>query len=433
MVLRSTVMNNGFGTVTLIGSGEFGEGMGRTYRAVLARAPSNPTAVFLDTPAGFELNADAIAERAVQYFAQHLNVTLEHAGFKNRNTATASELEAALHLLRRADLIFAGPGSPSYAIHHLRGTPIWEAVLDRYEHGAHLIFASAAAIAISASALPVYEIYKVGADPHWIEGLDLMARQGLKLAVVPHWNNAEGGTYDTRYCFMGESRFQQLESQLPADTVVLGIDEHTACLLDLSREQFRVMGAGNVTVRCNGSERVHPSGTDLPTTTLLPAESKPTFPRSTPRPQTLPREGVRALAELFEEVNAAPDLPTRRKLLEQVHLKLHALAGQPSADETTRYLVYLAHALDETDDPEHKRVLIERAHEAMHEMDSSGTGDGHTGTEEEIGPYIELLIAVRRQLREQKQYELADFIRQELAELKTELQDTDSGTSWRKM
>ena len=47
------------------------------------------------------------------------------------------------------------------------------------------IMASAAAIAASAYALPVYEIYKVGEDPHWKPGLDFFSLYGLSLVLVP--------------------------------------------------------------------------------------------------------------------------------------------------------------------------------------------------------------------------------------------------------
>jgi hypothetical protein len=67
-----------------------------------------------------------------------------------------------------------------------------------------LAFASAASIAVGRYALPVYEIYKVGADLHWVDGLDLFRVFGWELAIVPHWNNREGGDdLDTSRCFMG--------------------------------------------------------------------------------------------------------------------------------------------------------------------------------------------------------------------------------------
>ena len=55
-----------------------------------------------------------------------------------------------------------------------------------------MTFATAAALTLGAFTVPVYEIYKVGEDPHWLEGLDVLGSVGLSVAVVPHYNNAEG-------------------------------------------------------------------------------------------------------------------------------------------------------------------------------------------------------------------------------------------------
>jgi len=77
------------------------------------------------------------------------------------------------------------------------------------------VMASAAAATIGCVVLPVYEIYKAGAAPHWLDGLDLMAFCGLRVVVIPHYDNAEGGTHDTRYCYLGERRLARLERDLP--------------------------------------------------------------------------------------------------------------------------------------------------------------------------------------------------------------------------
>jgi cyanophycinase-like exopeptidase len=69
------------------------------------------------------------------------------------------------------------------------------------------------------------------------------------VTVVPHWNNNEGGTkLDTSHCYMGADRFAELRSMLPASTIIMSIDEHTACVLDLESETARVHGAGSVSV-----------------------------------------------------------------------------------------------------------------------------------------------------------------------------------------
>jgi hypothetical protein len=249
------------GTITLIGSGEMSGTMGKVHRAVMSRIAGPVHAVFLDTPAGFQLNADEISAKAVEYFEQRFNLDLSIASFKAAAAATPIEVDDALRKLQQANYIFAGPGSPTYAIRNWQGTPILEAMVQRLASGAHLVFASAAAITMGRYALPVYEIYKVGEEPHWVEGLDLPGPYGLELAIMPHWNNAEGGTHDTRYCFVGEPRFKRLEQSLPDSTTVLGIDEYPACIVDLGSDECQVMGAGQVTIRYRGREIYHPAST----------------------------------------------------------------------------------------------------------------------------------------------------------------------------
>ncbi len=249
------------GTLTLIGSGEISPSMSKVHRTLMARIAGPVRAVFLDTPAGFELNADQISSRAVQYFKKRFNVDLAVASFKGAATATPADMENTLRKLQWANYIFAGPGSPTYAIRNWQNTPIREALARRLVGGAHLVFASAAAIAMGRHALPVYEIYKVGQDPHRVEGLNLLGPYGLKLAIVTHWNNTEGGTYDTRYCYMGEPRLRLLEERLPDSATILGIDEHTACIVDLGSRKCRVMGIGQVTIRRKGREVTYATGT----------------------------------------------------------------------------------------------------------------------------------------------------------------------------
>ena len=251
------------GTITLMGSGEMSATMGKVHRAVISRIAGPVRAVFLDTPAGFQLNADQISAKAINYFKQHFNLALSVASFKAAATATPVEVENALRKLLLADYIFAGPGSPTYTIRNWQDTAILEAVVRRLASGAHIVLASAAAITVGRYALPVYEIYKVGEEPHWVDGLDLLGPYGLELAIVPHWNNTEGGTHDTRYCFMGEPRLKLLEASLSDSTTILGIDEYTACTVDLGIRECLVSGAGQVTIRRRGRERYYPAGATL--------------------------------------------------------------------------------------------------------------------------------------------------------------------------
>jgi hypothetical protein len=258
--------------------------MSRVHRWVISRIPPPVQAVFIDTPAGFQLNVDDISKKAARYFDKHFNIPLSTASFK-ASDATRSDENKALGRIRPAGYIFAGPGSPTYTVYNWENTRILKALYSRLQDGAHLVFASAASIAMGSYALPVYEIYKVGESPHWKTGLNFLKPLGLEPVIIPHWNNSEGGTHDTRYCYMGYPRFEQLEKRLPPRTVILGIDEYTAVNIDFSSNICRVMGAGSATLRKSGAEMCFSAGEtfdldslkghDMSSVSNLPGETIP--------------------------------------------------------------------------------------------------------------------------------------------------------------
>ena len=247
------------GLIALFGSGETAK-RGRQIHETLLRTLDPPIRVaIVETPAGFQPNVDVVSRKLREFFEQRLqNFKPEVRVVAARRHGGPYDCDAAeiAAPLEAANYIFAGPGSPSYAARHLRGTRTLELICRRHEEGAALALSSAAAIAAGQFTLPVYEIFKVGEDPHWLPGLDLFARFGLRLTVVPHWNNAEGGSeLDTTHAFVGAERFAALRALLPEPTTILGIDEHTACLLDPVARSGRVMGAGGVTVLNGEGER----------------------------------------------------------------------------------------------------------------------------------------------------------------------------------
>ena len=142
----------------------------------------------------------------------------------------------------------------------LVGSLAWDYIRARHRLGASLTLASAATIALGKKALPVYEIYKVGEDPHWKDGLDFFQPFGLSLVIVPHWNNSEGGTeVDTSRCFVGRQRFDPLADQLDPEITIVGLDEHTGLVIDFSRETCLVIGKGEVHLVKAGVERTFTS------------------------------------------------------------------------------------------------------------------------------------------------------------------------------
>jgi cyanophycinase-like exopeptidase len=233
--------------ITIMGSGEIAPTMVPVHRRVFESLGASPVIAVVDSAYGFQENADELSEKAATYFTTSFpGVTVEIASFRSAD-APAGVRERALETIRSADVVFAGPGSPTYALRTWEDTEVPDLLVEAARTGA-LTVASAASITVGSHALPVYEIYKVGESPRWNEGLDVLGALGLRVAVVPHFDNAEGGTHDTRFCWMGASRFESLRRMLPPDVVILGVDEHTAAVLDVETGVLEAHGRGAVTV-----------------------------------------------------------------------------------------------------------------------------------------------------------------------------------------
>jgi hypothetical protein len=181
--------------LVIMGSGETTPTMIKPHRRILASAGAG-RAIALDTPYGFQLNADEISARTRGYFAQSVGRAVEVVSWR-REPPPGLERERALAAFREASWIFAGPGSPTYALKHWRETELPSVLAQT----AVLVFASAAALTLGSHTIPVYEIYKAGLDPAWEPGLNLFEElTGVKAVVIPHYDNAEGGHHDTRFC-----------------------------------------------------------------------------------------------------------------------------------------------------------------------------------------------------------------------------------------
>ncbi len=247
------------GPVVLFGSGETSASGQKIFDWLLRRMEQPLRVSILETPAGFELNSARVAGRVADFLVERLQnyqpqVTVIPA--RKRGSPMSPDNPDILEPLLRGNAIFLGPGSPTYAVRQLEDSLAWHMLLACHRQGAGLALASAATIAASHMALPVYEIYKVGEDPFWHRGLDLFAAFGLSLIFVPHWNNNDGGTeLDTSRCFLGLERFEPLRLALPPQVTIVGIDEHTGLAVDFAVQACRVLGRGNVTLVRGGDTR----------------------------------------------------------------------------------------------------------------------------------------------------------------------------------
>ncbi len=62
------------GTLVLMGSGEMAASMVEVHKYAMSLVEGPLRAAFIDTPAGFQLNADLLARKAVEFFAEPRNV-----------------------------------------------------------------------------------------------------------------------------------------------------------------------------------------------------------------------------------------------------------------------------------------------------------------------------------------------------------------------
>jgi hypothetical protein len=260
------------GQIAFLGSGETSLAGGRIFES-LARHINEPLRIaLLETPAGFELNSPQVVGRVgdfMQTRLQNYKPTIDLIPARKKNSAYSPDDPEIVKPLLYANMIFLGPGSPTYAIRHLQDTLTWDVIRARHRLGATLVFASAATISIGAHALPVYEIYKVGQDVHCVDGLHLFSDFGLHVSFIPHWNNADGGVdLDTSRCFVGMDRFREWCELVPSENETIGLDEHTGLVMDFETGLCEVSGVSSVSLVRECDPEMYASGSKFPLSEL---------------------------------------------------------------------------------------------------------------------------------------------------------------------
>ena len=411
------------GRIVIVGSGETSPTMVKVHRLVMDQAGPGAR-VMLDTPFGFQVNADDLEAKIGQYFRESVGQPVEPARWRRADDPVADR-ERALAMISRASWVFAGPGSPSYALRQWQDTPIPAALADVLARGGTVMLGSAAAVTCGTHAIPVYEIYKVGDEPSWLPGLDLLGQAaGIFAAVVPHYDNAEGGRHDTRFCYLGEQRLESLEELLPDGVGVLGVDEHTAVVVDTGARMVTVHGAGGLTMRYRGVSEVVASGSSIPLNDVaaylsgrraghVPAAQAATF---TPAADAVPQETTSLLS-------------TARNL----RSRFDACLAAADADGALAACLDLEEAIHDWSADTLQSDDIDIARRSLRAMLVDLAGAAVRGLRDErevLAPVIEVAISARQRARAAKDYALSDVIRDELAAAGVSVRDTPDGMAW---
>ena len=358
------------GVLALMGSGEIGPSMTKVHRNLLNRLPQ-PKAISLDTPYGFQENVPQMTEKIVQYFDVSLTTPIKPVAFQSYLASSAVAREQFKQAINSSNYVFAGPGSPSFALAQWAPLDLAQNLREVIERGGVVCFSSAAALTIGRYTAPIYEIYKVGDAPYWLDGMDLLGLAGLNAAVIPHFDNAEGGNYDTSCCYIGRRRLNELIAQLPEDYSVLGIDEHTAAVVDLETQTLEVIGKGAVHWISGETEKKFEAGQTIPLSEL--------------------GTGIRAQAAavVSSDPNSVEDLAHQAEL------------GGPNGLAAIARLATLA----------------------------------SQGSESHIdpSPLIEALVERRNRARLEKDWTLSDELRDALLLVGVEIQDGADGTTWKRI
>jgi hypothetical protein len=317
--------------------------------------------------------------------SKQLGLPLRLARYLRRDDPPSAQAEA-LAAVAGSNYVVAGPGSPTYALEQLRGTPLLAAMLERWHAGAQLVFASAASVALGRHALPVYEIYKVGQALHWVAGLDILGPLGFEVAIIPHWDNAEAVPRHAGLLH-GNGALRPAPGAPAADSHRSGHRRTHGGYLDLAAGEATVRGKGSIPV-LRGAEalrfeagnafrlaRLRPSGGSETTSRQVAASLDPK------RPESIRRAAARI---------GDGDLPGGLRL-----------AAEDAPPDVAALFLQAAAA-------------------------AQGAQAGHG----ELGPLLQILIELRSALRERGEWALADGLRQRLLDVGFELRDTPQGTVW---
>ena len=414
-----------------MGSGETAPTMKGPHRQVFeqlaASTGGSVDAVLLDTPFGFQENVEILAAKTAEYFTDAVSRHVDIAGLARTDHGDVVGIETAIAKIRAADWVFAGPGSPTFALRQWVGTPIPDSIGAKLRDGGAVVFSSAAALTLGRKTIPVYEVYKSGADPYWVDGLDLLTAIGLPVVVIPHYDNKEGGNHDTSKCYLGERRLLMLEPELDDDVFILGVDEHTGVIIDLDAQTAEVVGKGGITLRKDAVSTRIESGETVPFSTL---QRGPVSDASGAVPAVAAVSTREAPESVVTEDVEIPSLAADAARLEA---EFDAALAARDADAALGAILSLDSAMIEWGRDTLQGDEMDRARASLRSMIvrlGAAAAGGVRDPRQVIGPVVEAALAARVTAREAKAYSVSDAIRDNLAAAGIEVRDTPQGAEW---
>jgi cyanophycinase len=223
------------GQMCLVGGEEFRAGCEEMDQEIMLASGQNPARVVIIPTAAVTGPAKA-ANDGVTHFAklggdasQLMVLEREHANDK-----------ALIESSRQANVIYFTGGSPDHLLTTIKDSEFLNAIVGAVGNGTVLAGSSAGAMVMGS-------MMRRPREGGWIEALGLAPG----IAVMPHHEKRDPAETS-----------KELQNQVPADLIVLGIDARSGCLG--SPGNWKAIGSGKVTVYRGADWQVYQSGQMLP-------------------------------------------------------------------------------------------------------------------------------------------------------------------------
>lgn len=232
------------GPLAAVGAGEFLEGMVEVDKYLIAQSTAAGPAKVLILPTASAPEGDDVFWRwgnmGVEHF-ERLGAAPEVLPVRVRDDASDPALVARV---AEADFIYFSGGSPRVLLDAIADTPLWSAIYHAWSNGAALAGCSAGAIIFGEMSRAFRA--PAGAPNAFSPALGLIPGT----IILPHFDR------------WPLERRQPVREEMPADLLMVGIDEHTA--LVWGEDCWRVMGKSAVTVWAVDSLTRYTHGAEVP-------------------------------------------------------------------------------------------------------------------------------------------------------------------------
>ena len=336
--------------------------------------------------------------------------------------------------MRDAAWVFAGPGSPTFALRQWRDTSLPGVLRDKLRpagSGGALVFSSAAALTLGCATVPVYEIYKCGMDPWWEEGLDLLAGESVSVRrSSPTTTTPKAATTTRGSAISANGASPCSNPNSPTERSSSGSTEHTGVIIDLDADTAEVVGKGGLTLRRAGRSVRVESGRTVPIDVLrrgeelgvatsvgTAVEEPMPFSEASSGPARSTPDGSTSLAARVAELEA----------------EFAAAMTARDSDRAVEAVLQVLVAIDQWSNDTLQSDEMDQAHRALRSMIVKLGGAATNGLRDErevLGPLVGVALHARRVAREAGAYDVSDTIRDGLAAAGIEVRDTPDGPEW---